>query len=128
MNNVLEFNKDNQLIILSKEVLKFINKESKVTIIIENGFKKDSDTEDVFRGLVGDIAFEENPKFIDALEFEGEIEHTFFICNDKVETPFNERGMVKRIIKDNFWTKVILHDHPLKDGFYAVIKNNKPNK
>lgn len=127
MNIVLEFDADNQLIKSSEEGLEFIDNESKVTIIFEKGFEKDSDTEDVFRGLVGDIAFEENPEFIDAMEFQGEIQHTFFISNDKVETPFNERGSAKRLVEDGFWTKIYLHDHPLKNGCFAVIKNNKEN-
>lgn len=123
MKKVLEFDNNNQLAISSDELLAFIDEENKVTVILEKGFDKKSDTEDVFRSLVGDVAFEESDEFVDALELEGEVRHTFFLSNASKETPFNERGMVKRLIKDNYWTKLLLHDHPLMNGFYAVIKN-----
>ncbi len=125
---MLQFNDDNKVFLNSSEVLSFIDNENKITIFLEKGFEKDSDTEDVFRGLVSDETFEESEVFIDALEFEGEVSHTLFLSNAIEETPFNEKGTAKRLIEDNFWTKIILHDKPLKDNFYAVIVNNSPNR
>lgn len=58
------------------------------------------------------------------MEDEGEIHHTFFICNDRKTSPFNERGMAKRLIQDGYWTKIWLHDYPLKDGFYTIVINS----
>lgn len=124
MNGILEFNEKNQIHMTNEEVseaLSFINKERKVTIILGEGFKVGSDTEDVFRGLYGDVSFEENEELMDAMYCEAEAKHTLFLSNSKTETPFNERGILKRMLIDNYWTKLILHDRPLKDGMYAVI-------
>lgn len=119
--SLLEFNKENKVELSANEVLSLIDQEKKVTIILDKGFKEGSDTEDVFRGLMGDEAFENSFEFMEAINDEGEVQHTFFICNDDVETPFNERGMAKRIIADDYWTGIILHDHPLNKGLYAMI-------
>lgn len=121
LEKVIEFDTNNQLRLTSDEVLKVIDKESKVTVILGNGFNKNSDTEDVFRGLMGDYAFDESEEMLDAIELNCELKHTFFLSNAKTETPFNERGSIKRILKDNFWTKLIFHDQPLKNGMYAVV-------
>ena len=123
MNTTIAFDNDNHATLSKEEVLSFIDNERKVTIVLRNGFVADSDTEDVFRGLMGSIAFEENIDMMDALEGVSGIKHTFFLSNDKEETPFNERGMAKRLIKDNYWTSIILDDYPLKNGFRALIMN-----
>jgi len=122
MSKVLEFNEENKVSLSKEEVLSFIDNEKKVTIIFGNGFDKNSDTEDVFRGIMSDIGFEESIEMMDAMDCGGEVKLTLYICNDDNETPFNERGMAKRLIKDNYWTSIILHDHPIKDGLYAMIK------
>lgn len=121
------FNQENKVHLSKAEVLSCIDQQSKVTIIFEKGFPPGSDAEDVFRGIMGDIAFEESDEMSCALYDEGEIRHMFFICNDKETTPFNERGMAKRLIEDNYWTSVILHDHPIKNGFYAMVENIHSN-
>ncbi|MEX3623539.1 hypothetical protein [Viridibacillus arvi] len=122
-NNSLEFDTNNELRLTSNEVLEIIDNKDKITIVFANGFKGNSDTEDVFRGLLGDTAFEESEEMMDAVEEIGVVRQTFFLSNAKTETPFNERGMIKRLIEDNFWTMLIFHDHPLKDGCYAVVIN-----
>lgn len=128
MKNQLNFNEENKITMSSEEVLSIIDQEDKVTIIFKRGFREGSDTEDVFRGIYGDQAFEENEVFISAMEFgdSPNLKHTFFLNNDITGHPFGERCMVKRLISDNFWSRVILHDHPLKEGSYAhIINRNK---
>ena len=125
MSRKLEFNEKNKTELSASEVLSFIDQEKKVTIFLSKGFKEGSDTEDVFRGLVGEEAFENTFEYMEAIHNEGEVQHTFYIGNETVETPFNERGMAKRIIEDNYWTEIILHEHPLKDGCYAMIQNRR---
>lgn len=95
----LAFNEKNKAELSASEVLSFIDQEKKVTIFLSKGFKEGSDTEDVFRGLVGDEAFENNFDYMEAITNEREVQHTFYIGNDAVETPFNERGMAKGISK-----------------------------
>ena len=124
---MLNFDSENKVSLTSDEVLTFIEKEKKVEVLFDNGFKSNTDTEDVFRGLSGDRGFEENDDLQNAL-YECEFKHTFFLSNATKETPFNEIGMVKRIVKDNQWTSIILHDRPLKDGFYAMVVNNPVSK
>lgn len=121
MNNILNFDDDNTLKLTKEEVLSFIDQEDKITVILGNGFKAKTDTEDVFRGIMGDERFEESEEISGAIHCASEIRHTFFLVNSKVESPFNERGNAKRIIREGFWTKIILPNHPLKNGLYAVV-------
>lgn len=115
------FDEKNPCQLTSEEVLSFIEKEGKVTVILGTAFDQASDTEDVFRGLMGDEGFESDDDIQNALISRTSVKHTFFIQNAKKETPFNEIGMVKRLIRDGFWTSIILHDHPVKNGLYAMI-------
>lgn len=113
--------KDNRM--TSEEVLAFILQEKKVSICLENGFTAKSDTEDVFRGLYGDEGFEEDQDMQDALFGNGSVQHTFFLSNATKESPFNEIGMVKRLLQDGQWTTVILHDRPIVNGIYTFVRN-----
>lgn len=121
----LPFDDKNKLYLSSEEVLNFIQREGKVTVLLDNAFERDSDSEDVFRGLYGDEGFESDEELMNALISETLIQHTFFMQNAKKETPFNEIGMVKRLVKDGYWTRIILNDYPLKDGMYAIIVKNE---
>lgn len=122
-NTMILLDENNQTLLTNEEVLACIDNEERVTIFFEYGFKEDSDTEDVFRGLLGDNAFEENLLMLDALDGYGGVEHTFFLCNDKEETPFNERGMVKRLIADDYWSGIALDSRPDKNGYRAFVVN-----
>ena len=124
MNEMPNFNEKNQVYMTNVEVcdvIPAIFEEEKVSIILENGFPLGSDTEDVFRGIYGDETFEENDEMMNAIHSGTETRQTLFLSNSKIETPFNERGMLKRILIEGYWTKLILHNRPLKDGMYAVI-------
>ncbi|MGG6447753.1 hypothetical protein [Pseudobacillus badius] len=122
----LEFSSENIVYMNSEEVLSVIDDQNKVTITFNELFDEDSDSADVFRGVFGDERFEE---IVNAMMDEDSysLKHTFFISNSKEETPFNDRGMVKRLIKDNYWTGLILHDYPLKGGLYAMIVKIRNN-
>lgn len=122
MKKTLQFDEDNNVVLTNEELLSFLLDEKKVTIILGNGFTRGSDTEDVFRGIYGDIGFEENVEMLDAMEIESSVKHTFFLSNAHIETPFNEKGNVRRLINDSFWTSVLLHDKPLKNGLYASVE------
>lgn len=125
----IEFDENNEVCMTSEEVLEFIHKEKKVTVRLGNGFESGSDTEDVFRGLMSDETFENNEEMMDAMYCQCSVNQLFFLSNAKTETPFNEIGMVKRLIKDGFWTSLILHDYPIKDNLYAHVENkNNPLK
>lgn len=125
MEQRLEFNNDNIAEMSGEKLWTLIKNENKVTVILKNGFNKNSDTEDVFRGLMGDAAFENDDEFLDAIECGSKVKRTFFLSNATDESPFNEKGMVNRLLKDDFWTSVILHDRPLKNGFYAMVQKSE---
>ncbi|MFJ8531530.1 hypothetical protein [Bacillus sp. NPDC094106] len=102
-----------------KDVFQKICSTDKVTIIFENGFKRNSDTEDVFQGMLGCYGFEENCS--DALEGE-EFEYTGFPQNGGLDRVF-----IERMILDGYWTSIILHgiENPEDKGLYVMIHNKE---
>lgn len=105
-----------------KKVLENVCSSDKVTVIFENGFEENSDTEDVFQGIFGCYGFEENCSH--ALD-EQEFEHSGFPQNGGLDRLF-----IKRMILDGYWTSIILHgiENPEDSGLYVMLYNKKQKK
>lgn len=106
-----------------REMFQKICSTDKVTVIFENGFEENSDTEDVFQGIFGGYGFEENCSH--ALD-EQEFEYSGFPQNGGLDRLF-----IKRMILDGYWTSIILHgiENPEDSGLYVMLynKNQKRN-
>lgn len=105
-----------------KKILENVCSSDKVTVIFENGFEENSDTEDVFQGIFGFYGFEENCSH--ALD-EQEFEYSGFPQNGGLDRLF-----IKRMILDGYWTSIILHGigNPEYSGLYVMLYNKKQKK
>lgn len=129
MKEVVPLNQKNEYRLSGKEAIDFLTEDNRITIFFENGFKRNSDTADVFEGIYGSEKMEDSP-FIDAFDGMEGVSHTFFLKNpiQKGFEAFAESELVKRIIQDGYWSHIHLDERPLIEGMYVTIINEKQGK